>query len=907
MTETIRCPGRKVDQPITDEQRNLVERFRTTKYDEPLKDGNYKLNDLAQALSLERNYTGRGGAEKFLICMSSDNNVDRAEAAANQRVANYRTGKEEDPEEYGSGFKAVEELPNEAEREGRIELAKADALLQAKQEFQEQCYLISKMRELAYNNARSDYQYKNFTVIKDNEVSNTLNKLVGPGVTKPFRDITSYQVSSLVPKLRVSYLQWKGDATDKKTAIEKEYKFQGLSMRMDVLQSDFAARGKNIGIRSFSWDFQGTDPFTASRQITATLVLFGDSLRVFEDKDYETLLYRAGTPKPEGGFNQIETKVEVGWSGVKSSVIDASLLEAVKRDTLSFSLTLNSHTFNFGQDGSFELELTYNGRIETALHGINLLAIGDKLESKITEGSLERAKTAAKTALKQVQARRAEPEGPLRRNPTKDTDPLKDELAETNPILSGLVSDIELGEVMANLSDKGHEVLAADIATAIEKGTLDELAVADVKGRTAERYSLILSELEKLGSEGRLFSIGVRNEELQAYFEEYGGTRTKDKNKLKKKPDVDSPGLEKSTPENKGKAPEVKPKPTPSSIKLKPPEKLNMRTIIEKPRSEADHLFDIPYVFFGDIIDVIAKVAKKELADARVQFLLGNLTYKDRISGKRLVINLADVPISIRTYSSWFHENYVKKLTSNVPLSDFINKMITEIISPALGRRCFEDQGSTAPGQNRVGIHHFNSSAKIKKGRVSVNSLSGKLNNSTRSYSTNSTKYNYVLVNNNTTFAELTGDPSETSDIPFLYLGRDKGLLLNATFSKVNNPDLRAHLITKETGTAFERAREPYNVDVDMIGNNIFIPGMRFFLTPTIPGNSAKNLAKELGLGGYYIVVGVQGSISPGSFQTSIRGRYESSGGEKAKKSSTVNSGGKDVENTDRSIKSSKK
>jgi hypothetical protein len=82
---------------------------------------------------------------------------------------------------------------------------------------------------------------------------------------------------------------------------------------------------------------------------------------------------------------------------------------------------------------------------------------------------------------------------------------------------------------------------------------------------------------------------------------------------------------------------------------------------------------------------------------------------------------------------------------------------------------------------------------------------------------------------------------------------------------------------------------------------------MIFFLTPTIPGNSAKNLAKELGLGGYYIVVGVQGSISPGSFQTSIRGRYESSGGEKAKKSSTVNSGGKDVENTDRSIKSSKK
>ena len=94
MTETIRCPGRKVDQPITDEQRNLVERFETTKYDKPIKDGYYKINDLAHTLQLERGYTGQGGAKKFLICMSSDNNVERAERAANQRVANYRAGEE---------------------------------------------------------------------------------------------------------------------------------------------------------------------------------------------------------------------------------------------------------------------------------------------------------------------------------------------------------------------------------------------------------------------------------------------------------------------------------------------------------------------------------------------------------------------------------------------------------------------------------------------------------------------------------------------------------------------------------------------------------------------------------------------------------------------------------------------
>ena len=200
--------------------------------------------------------------------------------------------------------------------------------------------------------------------------------------------------------------------------------------------------------------------------------------------------------------------------------------------------------------------------------------------------------------------------------------------------------------------------------------------------------------------------------------------------------------------------------------------------------------------------------------------------------------------------------------------------MITELVSPALGRRCFKDAGTLPPGQTRVSMHNFTSRNELKSGRIVGTDITGKLASSSGKMSS---KYNYVLMNSIMTPPDLTGSPyKDPPEVPHLYLGRDRGLLKNANFSKVDNPNLVAHLITKEMGGAIERAKEPYNVDITMIGNNFLRPGILFHLTPTVPGNSSVKLAQNLGLGGYYRVLGVQGDISPAGFTTSIRGRFES-------------------------------
>jgi len=518
------------------------------------------------------------------------------------------------------------------------------------------------------------------------------------------------------------------------------------------------------------------------------------------------------------------------------------------------------------------------------LNEVNLLALSGegKAEGSVTKSSLKKAKEAAKKDLKNIKDRRSQPSANQSADPVElqSSVPVRDEVLESNPELTSTVSDIDAAEIYTNLNAQGgvNKISAMAIATAIQEGTLEDLSVEDVKTRTADRYSAILREIEKLATgdgvnTGRIFTISVSAEHLKKYFEEYGSIAT---STGKQKQMADAPGTPSSEPKKISKPPEIKPKPTPAATPSKAMSSINMKTIIEAPLHETEQLIDIPYVFFGDILTAILRVAKTEIGDRRIKFLLGNMVYKGR-DNKKVIISLADVPISIRTYSAWFHKNYVKKLVSNVPLQDFIRRMITELVSPALGRRCFRDAGTLPPGHNRVSIHHFTSKSELRPGRLLGSEIMGKLSSGRGK---KSSRYNYVVINSQMTPSTLTGNPrTDTPEIFHLYLGRDRGLLKDANFSKIDNPNLVAHLMTKEMGGAIERAKEPYNVDLTMIGNNFLRPGVLFHLTPTVPGSSSIKLAKNLGVGGYYRVLGIQGDISPSGFVTTVRGRWESEAG----------------------------
>ena len=167
--------------------------------------------------------------------------------------------------------------------------------------------------------------------------------------------------------------------------------------------------------------------------------------------------------------------------------------------------------------------------------------------------------------------------------------------------------------------------------------------------------------------------------------------------------------------------------------------------------------------------------------------------------------------------------------------------------------------------------------------------------------STEAEHYHYILfyMDNTATKANFRGDRGEDegNGIHHMQLGRQCGLLKNASFKKTNQQYLREARFAQQTSEDYNplaQLSNVYDVDFTMVGNNIWIPGKRIYFDPSSIspegwGGGSYGLGKPhqlgspahlLGLGGYHIVTGVKSFIESGKFETVVTARWETGGGE---------------------------
>ena len=135
-----------------------------------------------------------------------------------------------------------------------------------------------------------------------------------------------------------------------------------------------------------------------------------------------------------------------------------------------------------------------------------------------------------------------------------------------------------------------------------------------------------------------------------------------------------------------------------------------------------EKFFQISYIKLGDLVDVALdtlfqgddRFANKGFAEKRVKLLLGTFTYNDYgeepnggragnrvvkddddnivklLTGKEKTMNLADVPISLETFSRWFNKSVVAPGKETYLISNFIRDVITDLIPMSLGQECYE-------------------------------------------------------------------------------------------------------------------------------------------------------------------------------------------------------------------------
>ena len=145
--------------------------------------------------------------------------------------------------------------------------------------------------------------------------------------------------------------------------------------------------------------------------------------------------------------------------------------------------------------------------------------------------------------------------------------------------------------------------------------------------------------------------------------------------------------------------------------------------------------------------------------------------------------------------------------------------------------------------------------------------------------------------------SKLHGDKEEDADkgIAHFRYGSTAGMMKSISFSKSPIEYLAEERYVREgSDNLLNQLAGRYDMQMSMVGNNMFIPGQYVYFDPVALGigksyartDSGRSLSNLMGLGGYHIITEVGCSITPGKYETTIKGLWET-GGRPAKNKET--------------------
>ena len=126
-------------------------------------------------------------------------------------------------------------------------------------------------------------------------------------------------------------------------------------------------------------------------------------------------------------------------------------------------------------------------------------------------------------------------------------------------------------------------------------------------------------------------------------------------------------------------------------------------------------------------MEALLGLCEFQLARSRVSFILGGMIFNDPFTGKKgRIINLADIPISMRRFSAWFHDKYnMKRPATRIPLKDFIQGILVDLVRPGLTLECFRGATTIGGNINRAGGILATTANEIPKGSQTIETLRG--------------------------------------------------------------------------------------------------------------------------------------------------------------------------------------
>jgi hypothetical protein len=801
--------------------------------------------------------------------------------------------------------------------------------------------------------------------------TNLANKIYLKKHAPKIANMMSAEIAQLIPILRIykQYLDKKEDEQPTRGELV-EFEFptafdpkKGITGTTEI---DFLGRtenkflrGMDIGVKSFNWNFVGSDPFTATREVEAELKLFAQSFPAFiaqrkgaviggdKSRDYRfvdlVLVPDCRNPdKREKNYRNFspecyEIRVEVGYNGGDKTfgtfTDDGEFKDAINCHTDILSLVPQSHSFEYGDDGSVSLSIKLRGRLDAIMtdKGMNILlpmgGLADELTVGFGEGrtytlkqiddavaSLREKKPADnyKEKIEQLETlkrkivlsskqfftshifERLEGAGAIfnyemtpQENTrflnwqTKNSNNLPDPIS-IDAVVAGGRAASGIAETFAT-NENNQEALNETIQAMIDNTTVSKEQVAymflgdliavitdSVVGDTA---FAIDSRLTRLSS--TITGTGVEAE-LLSRFQSAGDAL------------FELFGYGTNRVQTTGVSTE-----------------LGVRGVGAE---------NVPVIAPVDVVDSGAIQRAVETGRKRAQdihenlrIILGNIKVNLKRPGgsEEIDVNLADIPVSVEFFLKFMADNVLSKDILDYPYFHFMNDLIASVVGNMLGSECFGGLTDASVRAQTLVInsnkdisdsdfYSFDEELGYKVVDLSKVSPESNLVNNCGDASSRANLFEYFVVSVSIIDeAKLEGeyDADVKEGVYHLAYGLDRGLVRSIKFNKTNQEFLPEARFASEGGLLLNQLSNAYDVTVEMVGNNLFKIGQLVYIDAEVlgagpswadfgeNGSRQRSWANIMGLGGYHLVTEVGNSISSdGTFVTTIKARWQTGG-----------------------------
>jgi len=301
--------------------------------------------------------------------------------------------------------------------EEKAALAKAEAIIEAlkdgdftiastgfnkRMKFKEQCYLLANIfsfvdgstyEKTSRSCSEDRHKWWPLQVLMVDSIQSYgfLNRLVMDGHQSAYYEMTPADISTLQPMIRLYKVEY-----NKET--KEEYETLMSFETTTTLPSDALAarltRGAGVGVKSFNFTYDGSNPFAAKKSIKATLKIHAAN---FDELMKERMRWSAQLGKSipyryidlalkTGGQDKKEKcdvkkeqnvnlaklnfrlKAVVGWASgrgaSKTYLQDMARRNAIDNSYVTLNLTPTVHDFTFNQDGSVVFTINYLAYID---------------------------------------------------------------------------------------------------------------------------------------------------------------------------------------------------------------------------------------------------------------------------------------------------------------------------------------------------------------------------------------------------------------------------------------------------------------------------------------------------------------------------------------------------------------